>query len=492
MVSIVLQVQISPGLIVRKAGPPFKHVGIVGAGIGGLACAIAIRIHSEGALKVTMLEAAAELGEIGAGIQMTPNVARLLQRWGVADVIGSNLVSFDRLNLRTKDGNVVGKTEAPGKGGPELWAGAPWWLVHRMHLHDGLVQVARQRGVELVTGARVSEIRFQVNDGEKVQVRDEKGRDWDFDLLIGADGLKSITRRTILPDVKPAPPTNLAAYRAVVPMEKVRGDPLTRELVENPTMDVWMSAKEGEERGYVITYPISGGTVFNLVLSHHKPYPVFNVEESSLAEVLETYKLYDPRLQRVLEMITDPIRRWPLLVTRCPTWSSPQKNVVLMGDSAHSMVNHLAQGAATAMEDGAFLGVILREVVAGRMNLGEAISKYEQERMPLADLKQQKSFIMGAIYHLEDGSPEQRARDQYMRPELRGEQLIRSPNLNADPDLWRTVFAYDPEEHAERAIEEVLEKRTIRNARTHVTRHIAGTYMDYWLPSGDLKVRSLL
>lgn len=309
-----------------------------------------------------------------------------------------------------------------------------------MHLHDGLTHVARQRGVELVTGVRVSEIKHEVGEGERVHVRDETGRSWDFDLVIGADGLKSITRKTILPDVKPTPPTTLAAYRAIVPMQQIKADPIARELVERPVMDVWMGAKGGEGHGYVITYPISGGSVLNLVLSHFQPYPVMDVEDAPLSEVLETYKDFDPRLQRILGMIPGGLRRWPLLVTRCPTWSSPQKNVVLMGDAAHSMVNHLAQGAATAMEDGAFLGVILREVARGTMTLKQAISKYEEERMPLADLKQQSSFLMGVVYHLEDGSPEQAARDEYMKAELGGEQLVRTPNLNADPHLWRTVF----------------------------------------------------
>ncbi|KAI3396875.1 hypothetical protein diail_11579 [Diaporthe ilicicola] len=423
-----------------QTGSPIQHVGIIGAGIGGLACGIALRIHSEGRLKVTILEAASELGEIGAGIQMTPNVARLLQRWGVADVIGDNLVSFEQFNLRTKDGRLVGRTEAPGGGGPEQFAGAPWWVVHRMHLHDGLQTVARQKGVELVTGARVCEIDYQVAEGEMVKIKDDTGRSWDFDLVIGADGLNSVTRRTILPDVKPKPPTNVAAYRALVPMSQVKADPLTRELVERPAINVWMGAKEGKEHGYVIAYPISGGSTYNIVLTHHRPSLVVDVEDATVEEARETYKDYDPRLLRVLEMIPEGIRRWPLLVTRCPTWSSPQKNVVLMGDAAHSMVNHLAQGAATSMEDGAFLGVILREVAKGSVTLKDAISKYEEERLPLADLKQQKSFVMGLIFHLDDDSPEQQARDKQMEGELRGEQLIRTPNMNADPHIWRTIY----------------------------------------------------
>lgn len=427
---------------------------------------------------------------------MTPNVARLLVRWGVADVIGADLVAFDRLNLRRKDGRVVGTTGTPGRGGPERWADAPWWLVHRMHLHAGLVRVARRQGVALVTGVRVAAIRHERVQGggtdgaPPVRVLDGQGRAWTFGLVVGADGLKSVTRRTILPDVKPRAPTNNAAYRAVVPMEMVRNDPVAGELVKQPTMDVWMGAAEGKGHGYIITYPISGGKVFNLVLSHHRPQPVDDVEDASLEEMKETYKDYDPRLRRILDMIPEGIRRWPLLVTRCPTWSSPDKNVVLMGDAAHSMVNHLAQGAATAMEDGAFLGVILREVGKGSITLREAIAKYEEERMPLADLKQQKSFVMGAIYHLEDGSPEQVARDGAMEGELRGEQLLRTPNMHADPHLWRTMFGenrcgicgrdkllvltgtteYDPEAHAEKAVSQLLAKRELRNAVTGVTR----------------------
>ncbi len=83
------------------------HVGLCGAGIGSLAAAIAI---ARSGARVTVLEAAPALGEIGAGIQMTPNVARLLINWGVSDVIGENLVEFEELNMRRRDGTKVGWT----------------------------------------------------------------------------------------------------------------------------------------------------------------------------------------------------------------------------------------------------------------------------------------------------------------------------------------------------------------------------------------------
>ena len=100
----------------------------------------------------------------------------------------------------------------------------------------------------------------------------------------------------------------------------------------------------------------------------------------------------------------------------------------------------MAQGAATSMEDGAFLGVILSYVNKGDLSLKQAVEIYEKERMPLADLKQQVSFLNGAIWHLEDDSPEANTRDEKMRAELDGEQLLKSPNLYMDPYTWRKVY----------------------------------------------------
>lgn len=100
----------------------------------------------------------------------------------------------------------------------------------------------------------------------------------------------------------------------------------------------------------------------------------------------------------------------------------------------------MAQGAATSMEDGCFLAVVIGEVVAGRMTLAAAVDLYESERRPLADKKQQLSYLNGAIWHLEDGSPEQVARDKAMEPELAGKQLVRSPNLYADPYTTLTCY----------------------------------------------------
>ena len=396
----------------------------------------------------------------------------------MADVIGDNLVRMEELNMRKRDGTKIGYT--PMKR-VENALGQPWWVVHRAHLHEGLVEVAKVTGADVIINSKVTKIDYQSD--AQVKVTTCRGKQHAFDLLIGSDGINSIVRKTLFPDVKPKPPTSNCAYRAIVPYDQIRKDPVAKELIEKLTMEVWMS-----DKSYIISYPISAGEKFNMVLSHHRPNLVNAVEEADMQELRDTYKDYDPRIKRIVNMVPEA-QRWPLIVTGpLKTWSSPTRNVVLMGDAAHSMVNHMAQGAATSMEDGAFLAKTVGEVVKGNMSMAEAVELYEKERMPKADFKQQVSFINGAIWQLPDG-PEQQARDAAMLPELNRQPFMRSPNLYGDPATVLEVYGYDAEAHAESAFVRYLQRREPAHPQTGITKSMEDKYMNWFRPGVQEKAR---
>lgn len=191
-------------------------------------------------------------------------------------------------------------------------------------MHAGLTKVAEDSGAEVVTNARVEKLDW--TSEKSVTAVTVDGRKWSFDLLIGADGVSSMVRRVIMPEVRPTPPSKNCAYRAVVPYDRIRADPIARELAEKLTMNIWMAPG-----GYIISYPISGGRDCNMVLEHHADHLVHDLEEVDIQECREMFKDFDPRIKRVVDMV-DSVKRWPLLLTGpLSTWSTPEKNVVLMG-----------------------------------------------------------------------------------------------------------------------------------------------------------------
>ena len=476
--------------------PPEKRqlkIGLCGAGLGGLLASISLR--RAGCSHVTVLEAASELGEIGAGIQMTPNVSRLLIRYGVDKIIGDNLVQCRNINMRNSRGEIVQRTELFPKVVREF--GFPWWMVHRHHLHQGLAEAARRHGVEILIDSRVESIWYQ-EEGRPVEVVTSKGVKYQFDLLIGSDGIKSVVRKALFPEVVPRAPTNNAAYRAVLPYEYVYEKvPEAREFGND--IDVWSL-----EKGYIIQYPISAGKEWNAVMSHYRDKPVTDVEEDcDMAEMVEYYKDLDPRILKILKLVPSS-KRWPLLITGpLESWSSPQKNVVLMGDAAHSMVNHMAQGAATSMEDGAFLGRVLSEVVNGVLTIPEAITIYEKARMPRAWIKQQASFVMGGIYMADperaayrDKSSASSVKETVAMADVRNldtQQNITGPDANARswnlwgaPETLQSVFGYDAEGDADFAVLKYLQEKTPWDRVTGVSQGLEEKWTASYLLKEDV------
>ncbi|KIV85821.1 hypothetical protein PV11_01477 [Exophiala sideris] len=208
-------------------------------------------------------------------------------------------------------------------------------------------------------------------------------------------------------------------------------------------------------------------------------------------ELHSSYSHYDPLVQKIITLIPQS-KRWPLMVTGpLETWSNAPENVVLMGDAAHSMVNHMAQGAATSMEDGAFLGKVIADVVRGILSLPEAIHIYEKTRMPRAWTKQQASFTAGQVYMTPQpdlntrntsSSIERDAAFSNVAEPPHPPSTYRSWNLWGFPDSIPGVYAYDAEADADNAICEYLSKAGEVDPATRVSKRLK----EKWWSWGDV------
>ena len=205
------------------------HILVVGCGMGGLAAAHCL---GKAGHRITLFEAASAIGEVGAGIQITPNVSRLLRRWGAGDALERVGVRPEAIVLRRyATGERVGRT---GWGDMEERYGAPYYHVHRADLHRLLFDLA-EPFMTLRLNATVVGV-----DPEVPAVRLAGGEVVRGDVIVGADGVKSLVQRVVLGHANPAEPTGDAVYRAIVPAHLLEEDPELRELIEVPDMTGWM------------------------------------------------------------------------------------------------------------------------------------------------------------------------------------------------------------------------------------------------------------
>ncbi|KAF4448971.1 salicylate hydroxylase [Fusarium austroafricanum] len=408
---------------------------VVGAGLGGLATAVALARQGH---EVTVLEQAAVLGEVGAGIQIPPNSARLLLRWGIGPYLEQHAIKPESMTFRRwENGDPIGYT----KLGPDFATtyGAPYFVIHRADFHRALQRLAIDHRVKVITGSRVTDY-----DESVPSATTSDGRKYTADLIVAADGVKSRARPVVLGGQDPPPQrTGFAAYRAVVYTEDMKDDEDTSWLLERPGINIWI----GEDR-HVMTYCIAGGNSFNMVLSHvdHSSPSTWDAA-SALQDMRESFHDWDPRLVKVINKIKQTVK-WPLVTSaRLPTWISKSQKLLILGDAAHAMVPYMSQGAAMAVEDGAALAIALSKIKR-KEEVPGALRAFQDERMSRSYGMQAASLVNGRLWHFPDGSLQQ-ARDLGMRAEVEGKPFVESTNQWSDPTTQLWAYGYDAEKTME-------------------------------------------
>ena len=326
---------------------------IVGGGIGGLFAAKALLAYG---LEVAVYEQAPELGEVGAGVYITPNSVRQMVRVGLGDAVetwGARVGAAS--HYFRADGSPIAPVQVTDSSG--------WSANFGMHRADFVDFLAASLPKGIVhTGHRC--IGFE-QVGDKARVKFANGATAAADIVVGADGIHSELRPYVFPPSQPVF-SGSVAYRGTVPFDRVPGFP-------NERWQMWL----GQGKHFLV-FPLRAGKLLN--------YVGFVPADKEMKEswsapgdpdmLRAEFAGWDPRIEALL-LKAEKTFRWALHDREpMPTWTKGR--LTLLGDAAHPMLPHLGQGANQAIEDGMALATILSRV--GNAHAPEALIAYERLR----------------------------------------------------------------------------------------------------------------
>jgi salicylate hydroxylase len=375
------------------------HVAIVGGGIGGLFAANALL--SQG-LRVSVYEQAPALGEIGAGVYLTPNSVRHLQRVGLGGAVAKwgALVGPKSYYFR-HDGSPIAPVQVTDASG--------WNATYGMHRADIVDFLAANLPGHIVhTGHRA--VGFEQN-GNKARIRFAHGATAEADVVVAADGIHSELRPYVFPPSKPVFHGTIS-YRGLV----------TRERLPDWPMDRWQMWA-GPSKHFLV-FPVRHGAMVN--------YVGFVPTDEEMKEswsapgdpdvLRQEFEGWDPRIGAVLKQV-DTTFRWALYDREpLPTWSKGR--LTLLGDAAHPMLPHLGQGANQSIEDGMALATILSQ--ADNTAVPEALLAYERLRRE-------------RVAEVQLGARQNGLRVDSAYTDLK----VRDAELAAHADFRKHLYAYD-------------------------------------------------
>jgi salicylate hydroxylase len=357
-------------------------VGVIGGGIGGLSAALSL---CRAGFDVHVFEQTAELAEVGAGVQVSPNASRILHRLGLADALAATGVQpLAWHQRRWDDGRTL--LRAPLA---EAY-GFPHYQMHRADLLAALVDAVPAERLHL--GRRLTGL---ADLGAAVEATFADGPTVRVDVLVGADGIHSAVRGLLFGPQRPRF-TGCVAYRGLVPADRVR------HLDLEVTGQIWLGPGQ-----HFVHYFVSAGRLLNFVAVVERDAWTREswTDRGDIAEARAAFADWHPRVREILGAV-DETFIWALF-DREPLDRWSVGRVTLLGDACHAMLPFMAQGAAQAVEDGAALAACLG---AAGPDVPGALRRYERIRIPRTSRLQAMSAGNKTRFHLPDG-PAQRERD---------------------------------------------------------------------------------
>ena len=360
-----------------------KPVIVAGGGIGGLAAALGL---ARKGFRAVVLEQAPEFGEIGAGIQLAPNAWHAIDALGVGALVKREAVFIEHVLMM--DG-VTGETviDIPLDKRFARRFGNPYAVTHRADIHGSLLDGCKSTGlIELRANSRVTGFEVQ---GNQVLVRTANGAAFEGAALIGADGGRSVIRQRIVGDGDP-PESGHMCYRAVLKIDEMPKD------LRWAAATLWAG-----HNTHIVHYPLRGWKLFNLVATVVRPQAGTGHNEDAPPE--EVLPLFAHNCEKPMSILRVPknFKRWMLRFREpVPNWTDGP--VALLGDAAHLMLQYLAQGAATALEDAVCLAACADETDG---DFTAAFEAYQAKRLVRASRVQIFAGLLGMVFHAADGVP---------------------------------------------------------------------------------------
>lgn len=349
---------------------------VAGGGIGGIAAALALVRRG---FRVKVLEQAAQLGEIGAGIQLGPNAFAAFDALGIGPIARSRAVYTDEMVMHDAlDETLVGRIPT-GDAFRERF-GNPYAVIHRADVHGALLEGAMATDrIEVATSTQVQ--RIEQDDGG-VTVLDARGGRHRGLALIGADGVRSAVRRQYVGDE--ARVSGHVVYRAVVDRRDFPAD------LQWNAASIWVGPN-----CHLVHYPLRGGEQYNVVVTFHsRDKEEWSVREGSREEVQSYFEGICPKARQLIDLPKD-WKRWAT-ADREPIAQWNHGLATLLGDAAHPTLQYLAQGACMAMEDAVTLGEALR---VHDNDFAKAFALYQKSRVARTARIVLSAREMGRIFH---------------------------------------------------------------------------------------------